>query len=421
MLESMQQRLSIMQNDRENYVPQGVQSNSGDRRLSILEIIGTATRGGMENYIVDFLKNLPADQFRITCICPCESPFTATLRKLGVEDIFITPLADNPEWRSIQLTLEVGRLKQIDVLHAHMPKSHVLAGLAGSLLNKPIVASVHGMHVTAHELGVALAVKSHLVTNCQETYMQALALGVPGERVNLFHNGVDTKEYAPGKSGKKLRDLIHVSDTSTLIGFVGRLEYEKGPDLFVRAAAHVHNIRPDIQFAIVGDGSMLKDLKQMAKQNGLENYLHFIDWSTNVAEVYPAFDLMAHTSRNDGTSLVLLEGMACGRPAVGMAVGGVREMIENEHTGMLVPPGDWEGMGIQMLKLLDQPELLTAMGHAARRRVEKHFNVLTSTRNMCDLLRRVAISHENEKNNKNNYKAAQGLNGINLPAKSPVN
>ena len=148
--------------------------------MSVLEIIGTATRGGMENHIIGFLKNLPADKFRVTCICPCESLFTKTLRELGVEDVFITPLADNPEWRSIQMAVEVARLHHVDVLHAHMPKSHVLAGVAGSLIQKPVVATVHGMHVTAHELGVALAVKSHLITNCQETYIQALALGRTG-------------------------------------------------------------------------------------------------------------------------------------------------------------------------------------------------------------------------------------------------
>src|SRR5688572_23754934 len=100
----------------------------------------------MENYIAGFLQHLPANNFKITCICPCESPFTETLRALGVEAVYVTPLADNPDWRSIQLAVEVIKLHKVDVIHAHMPKSHVLAAIAGALVDKPVIATVHGMH-----------------------------------------------------------------------------------------------------------------------------------------------------------------------------------------------------------------------------------------------------------------------------------
>ncbi len=398
-----------VRNDMKNYSEP--KTNGHARRISVLEIIGTATRGGMENYLVNFFKNLPADEFRITCICPCESPFTKTLRELGIENIFITPLADNPEWRSIQLALEVCRLQEVDVLHAHMPKSHVLAGLAGSLMNKPVVATIHGMHLNAHELGVALAVKSHLITNCQETYIQALALGVPAERVNLFHNGVDTTAFAPGRSGKKLRELINISSATILVGFVGRLEHEKGPDLFVRAAGYVHEILPDVHFVIAGAGSMLSNLERMSKQLRLERHLHFIDWADDPAEIYPGLDLLVHTSRGDGTSLVLLEAMACGRPAVGMAVGGIRDIIENEHTGMLVDANDWERLAFQITQLLKQPKILKAMGLAARKRVEENFNVLTNSRKTATLLRDIAVQSNNEQIAANNNNVLQNANG----------
>ena len=109
--------------------------------ISVLEIVGTSSKGGMENYMNNLIKNLPPDKFKIDCIWPCESLFTKALRDLGVENVFITPLADDPEWRSMQIAIEVVRLHKVDILHAHMPKSHVLAGLAGSLTGKPAVAA----------------------------------------------------------------------------------------------------------------------------------------------------------------------------------------------------------------------------------------------------------------------------------------
>lgn len=159
---------TILQQEIDSYIQSLAPSDLPGKRVSVLEIIGTATRGGMEIQIINFLKNLPISQFRITCICPCESQFTRALRELGVEAVFITPISDDPEWRSIQTAIEVARLCQADVLHAHMPKSHTLAAIAGSFIHKPVVATLHGMHVTAQELGVALMAKSHLIANCQK-------------------------------------------------------------------------------------------------------------------------------------------------------------------------------------------------------------------------------------------------------------
>ena len=375
------------------------------KKLNVLEIIGTATKGGMENYLINFFKHLSPEEFCITCICPCESPFTAALREIGIQNVFITPIADNPEWRSIQLAMEVIRSCQIDVIHAHMPKSHVLAGIAGSLTHKPVVATLHGMHVTSYELGLARAFKSHLITNCQETFIQALALGIPDERVYLFHNGVDTKLFIPAKSDSNLRNKMNVPQDCYLIGFAGRLEYEKGPDLFIRAAAYVHTHYPDAHFAVVGDGSMRTELKQLCRQLQVQDHVHFIDWVTDTENVYPLFNLLVHTSRNDGTSLVILEAMSCGCPVAAMAVGGVRDIVENERTGMLVDANDWSAMGRQISDLLARPRVLQDMAQASRKRVEEKFDIQMNAYKTAGLLQSVTGS-EKIKSDKNNYKLA---------------
>jgi glycosyltransferase involved in cell wall biosynthesis len=361
-------------------------------RIHLLEVIGNASMGGMENYILQFISHLPADQFTVTCVCPYESAFTASLRQLGVEEVYITPIADDPIWRSIQLTSEVARLHQIDVLHAHMPKAHVLAGLAGNLIHKPVAAAIHGMNVTSHELGITRAVGSHLITNCQESFTQALAMGVPANRLALVHNSVDTTVFTPDCIDDTLRNFIKVPKGIPLIGFVGRLEHEKGPDLFIRAAEYVHFRRPDVHFVLVGDGSMKKELLEMRTKMRLTDNIHFVGWTNNTANIYPALDILAHTSRSDGTSLVLLEAMSCGCPTIGLAVGGVPEIIENESTGVLAGAGDWEHIGIRIVQLLEEPEDLRKMSVAARARVKELFNIETNTRLTAEVLTNIALS-----------------------------
>ncbi len=378
-----------------------------DAPVHLLEVIGNAGMGGMENYIKNFIAHLPANQFQVSCICPYESPFTASLRQLGAEEVYITPITDDPAWRSIQLTVEVARLHQIDVLHAHMPKAHILAGLAGCLIDKPVVATLHGMNVSSQELGITRAVGSHLITNCQEGYTQALAMGVKAERLNLVRNGVDTTMFTPDRADDELRNVINLPRGTPLVGFVGRLEHEKGPDLFLRAADHVHQVRPDVHFVIVGDGVMRNKLEEMCAHLRLEQHVHFVGWWTNTVQIYPALDLLAHTSRSDGTSLVLLEAMSCGCPTVGLAVGGVPEIIENERTGFIAGAGDWEGIAFRIIQLLEQPWRLQSMKVAARSRVKQHFDLSTNTLRIAELMRYIAFPGINGQGSANNGSMAQ--------------
>ena len=363
--------------------------------VRILEVIGNAGKGGMENYIKNFLASLPPNRFKVTCICPYESAFTASLRQLKAEGVYITPIADDPPWRSIQLVMEIARLHQIDVLHAHMPKAHVLAGLAGCLVRKPVVATVHGMDVTSHELGIARAVGSTLITNCQEAYTQALAMGIPAGRLMLIQNGVDTTVFTPNPHDREFRSATGVPDGAPLVGFVGRLVSEKGPDLFLRAAEYVHHIRPDVHFVIVGHGAMHQQLSDMCTHMQLEQQVHFAGWWMDTPGIYPSLDLLVHSSRSDGTSLVVLEAMACGCPVAALAVGGVPEIIESGTTGVLASAGDWESLGNLIVQLLEQPERLRTMGMAARARIEQQFDLRTNVQRTSEVLRHMAFRHLN--------------------------
>jgi glycosyltransferase involved in cell wall biosynthesis len=364
-----------------------------DAPINVLEVIGNADKGGMENYLKSFIENLPPDRFNLTCICPYESDFTANLRQLGVKEIYIARIEDDPYWRSIQLALEISKLKDIDVLHAHMPKAHLLAGLAGNLLHKPVVATIHGMDITAHELGIAKAVNSHLITNNQEAYIQAVAMGIPAGHLHVVRNGINLDKFNPLNSGDAFRKMLGVSSTCTLIGFVGRLDYEKGPDQFLKVARMILNEKPDTQFVVVGEGSMTKDLAKLCLNMHLTNHLHFVKWQEANWNVYPALDILAHTSRSDGTSLVLLEAMASGIPTVAIRVGGVPEIVEHGTTGLLA--NDWESVAENILYLLEKPLIMQKMKKAAVKRVETTFNVKTNTEKVASILEFVSLGKPN--------------------------
>ncbi len=114
----------------------------------------------------------------------------------------------------------------------------------------------------------------------------------------------------------------------------------------------------------------------------------------DTAEVYPALDIVAQTSRSEGMPLALLEAMACGRPVVAIGVGGVPEIVEVGTTGFLAGPQDCDGVATSVIELLEHPERLPELGRAARARAATLFDIHTSARLTGELFRQVARSRE---------------------------
>ncbi len=369
-----------------------IENTTAQRELHILEVVGNAIVGGMESFVVNLIRNLPTERYRVSVVCPFESPFTVALRQMGCA-VFITPFGDDPHWASIQLTAQVVREHDVDVIHAHLPNGHVLAGIVGALTHTPTVATVHGLNLTNQELGISRTTGTDLTVVCQQTYMEAMALGVPAERLTLIPNGVDTATFTPGGSGERFRAPLGVPADAPLVGFVGRLNWEKGPDLFLRMAERVHRHQPHVHFCIVGEGPLAEGAVHMVGELGIGECVHLAGLWRNILEVYPAFDIFVQTSRSEGMPLALLEAMACGRPVVAMAVGGVTEVVEFGTSGLLVDAGDWEGLAIEVLQLLARPTRARELGEAARRRVEQNFNLKDTIRRTDELFQRLANSN----------------------------
>jgi glycosyltransferase involved in cell wall biosynthesis len=360
-------------------------SENGDEPLiHILEIAGNAIVGGMETYVHNLVCNLPEYGIKVTCLAPYESAFTAGLREQNSE-VFITEMAGDPPWRSIQFTVELVRQKKIHAIHAHLPRAHILGGLVGRLANIPVVATIHGMDLDLLDLGAYHTTGTHLIVVCQQAYAQALIHGVNSRDLTLIHNGVDTGVYSPRRSWKDFRTAIQLPRDAPLVGFVGRLAWEKGPDDFIRAAEYVHARLPDVHFVIVGEGPMEAELREMTVSSQLENTVHMTGLMTETWKIYPAFSLLAQTSRVEGMPLVLLEAMACGLPVAAMGIGGVPEIVEVGSTGLLSAPGDWVGLGEALVSLLNAPDRITQMGRAARERVERYFDLNQSIRLSAEL------------------------------------
>src|SRR5581483_87601 len=142
-----------------------------------------------------------------------------------------------------------------------------------------------------------------------------------------------------------------------------------------QAAALLSNERPDVRFAIVGDGECRAALEAEARALGLDGVVHFLGWRRDLPAVYADLDVVCLASLNEGSPVALIEAMAAARPVVATAVGGVPEVVRDGISGLLVPPRDPQALAAAVGEVLARPDRARLLGLAARDAVYPKYGV----------------------------------------------
>ena len=342
-------------------------------RTHVLQIVGNAIVGGMENYVVRLVERLPRERYGISVLAPFESPFTDRLREFGA-DVFITQVTDEPSWQSIQLASALIQSRAVDVIQSHLPNAHVLAALAGRLTGRPVLATVHGRAMTTLDIEVQRLAGTHLAVVCRQSFFQALGVGIDPRLVHFVPNGVDVERFRPQHSRNgALRTRFAIDTDAPLVGFIGRLSAEKGPDLFLRAALSIRAQCPRAHFVLVGEGAMLKQLQVFVSRFGIADAVHFAGSQDDMPAVFNELDVVVSSSLSEAMPLAVMEAMASGVPVVACKVGGIPDLIEHGVTGWLAPESDYDELATRVVDLLHDDALRAAVGKAARARAVGRF------------------------------------------------
>ena len=143
----------------------------------------------------------------------------------------------------------------------------------------------------------------------------------------------------------------------------------------ISALPRVLNNAPDTSLVLVGDGDDRLRLEHLARNLGVSECVHFL-YGLSPAQLFACYancDVFALPSKGEGFGLVFLEAMACAKPVVGGAHGGIPDIVEDGVTGLLVPHGDAERLAQALETLLNHPNEAAEMGARGRERVQKDY------------------------------------------------
>jgi glycosyltransferase involved in cell wall biosynthesis len=173
---------------------------------------------------------------------------------------------------------------------------------------------------------------------------------------------------------------------------VGRLSVQKDPMAFVEGAARVILQRPDVQFAMVGEGPLRDAVAARVRKLDLGDHMHLLGWRDDAVRLMAAADVVTLTSRWEGMPHVLLEAMAWSRPVIATAVNGCTEVVVDGETGFLVEPGDTAHWADRVVELLDDPAKAIVMGQRGGKRVEERYSLREMVARVEELYWQVAES-----------------------------
>ncbi|HEX6716512.1 MAG TPA: glycosyltransferase [Pyrinomonadaceae bacterium] len=304
-----------------------------------------------------------------------------------------------------------------DIVHTHTAKAGTVGRTAGflyrwltpgTLIGKPrpckFVHTYHGhvfhsyygrgrtrMFLAIERLLAKLVTDRLIVVSRQQSVEigEKFRVGRSGQ-IKVIPLGLDVGLFADHASRRgKFRHELCIPDDAILIGIVGRLTQIKNHQMFLNVVARLKAIDPAcrrqgaVRFIVIGDGALRERLEQHKQALGLDKDVIFVGGRKDPEYFYPALDIVALTSRNEGTPLTLIEAMANARPVVATSVGGVVDLLGDViedgpykvcRRGIAVLPDDEEAFVLALSRIIRDRSLQQELGERGLEFVEVNYS-----------------------------------------------
>jgi glycosyltransferase involved in cell wall biosynthesis len=313
------------------------------------------------------------------------------LRAEGFQTVsipFSNRLLPHHDLRSAWHLWRVLRATPFDIVHTFTAKAGFIGRLVARKARVPIV--VHTAFSFPHldtpskawlyrplEL-LATSASDHMFCISRLGYQQALELGrAPRHGISNPGLGLDFRRFESLVTREAARHELGLPQRVPLIGTAARLVPHKRIDLFLAICRDVAAAHPDARFLVLGDGPERSRLDQLVQDHGLSDRVQFLPYLSNSADVvkyFRALDVFTLPTEREGFGMVFAEAMAAETPVVGPDMSPVNDIILNQDTGLLVPPGDRRAYADAVNWLVDNDQARARFGARGRARVKACFD-----------------------------------------------
>jgi glycosyltransferase involved in cell wall biosynthesis len=293
----------------------------------------------------------------------------------------------------------------IDLVHHNNNlRSDRVSVLAAALTNVPQICHVRtltNLFYTEKFISRFVNAFIYMSSVIQKAYLNH---GIPNKKGTVIYDGFNTVDNSIFDKNKItfLRDEFGIKNGEHLICNIGRIDWWKGQDYFIKAMAKVLKVEPNTKVLIVGptdsrpeNQAFYLKLKNLVEKYKMSNNLIFAGFRSDVQNIMAASDVVVHSSSEpEPFGRVIVEGMLVEKPVVATSAGGVLDIIQDKVTGLLVPLKDAESMAAAILQLLQNPEQAKQIGARARERAKRRFSVEQHVTAVEEIYKKVLSQNE---------------------------
>lgn len=358
----------------------------------ILIVVTKSNFGGAQRYVFDLAINLPTDRFDVVvAFGPGPDGTAGGLSKVlgtkGIRTILVPELGRDVDlkgdWRAFKALSSLFHQEKPDIVHLNSSKAGGLGTLTARLQKIPrIIFTSHGLAFDENRPFVArtlirlatwatmmLAHVTIAISN--STFERARRMPFLWKKVVLVHNGIETPAFlSPSDARKELFTLDPEMPDTLWIGSIGELHPNKNYGTMIDAMA---DISPETHLVVIGDGEMREALIARAKEKNVADRVHLLGYVPDAAKYLRAFDAFVLPSIKEGLPYVLLEAGYAYVPVVASDIPGVRDVILDNFTGLLVPPSDPHALATALEKILRDATLSRSLSDELLKRIQKTF------------------------------------------------
>lgn len=352
--------------------------------------------GGLETVLVECVNRMRADRYRHAIVCiTSHTRFADKISRAGVE-LFALDKAPGLGLGTHAKFWKLLRQLRPTILHTYNLSAIEYAVTAAAAGVPVRIHAEHGRdlsdptgsnrkHNVLRKL-VAPFIDCFVPVSRDLRQWLGTVIGIPDARNLLINNGVDTTLFAPGDSyadiaGTQLsgHPSGQAPDRPFVIGTVGRVQDIKNHKGLVITFERVCALLPEqanrLKLVIAGDGPLMPALKAQVAASPVSSRIELLGARADIAAVMQGFSVFCLPSFAEGTPITLLEAMACGLPVVASAVGGIPDVVDDGHTGVLVAPTDHDAMASALAAYVGDPARAARHGMAGRSVAETHYSI----------------------------------------------
>lgn len=349
--------------------------------------ISQSAEAGVKTHLIMLLKHSDRSKYEMSLISSPYGTLSEEAARLRVKVYEVEMVREFSPMEDIKALLKIVKImcsNNFDLVHVHSTKAGFLGRIAAKMVGLPCVYTPNAY------LYLSYTGLRRCLYLTYERFMKPLTNILAAVSASEQERSTSDVRY-PRRKLRLLPNSIEVDpeacflrrDTTTngpQVLMVGRLAYQKNPEMFIRVARLVKDEVPNVKFIFLGarqSDELVATVEKLISELELDKHLEMLGWVTRseVARLTTSCSIFVMTSRYEGLPYAPLEAMALKKPIVATNVDGLRDLVLDGETGYLADVDDDSTMAQYILKLLGNEKLREQMGEAGYKRVNNCFRI----------------------------------------------